>query len=54
MLCIKIFLSPIFITPNRTHPTLAHLVEHLTVVVYQIVFGSNQMVAGSIPASRNF
>jgi hypothetical protein len=32
-----------------TEPTLAHLVEHLTVVVKRC----HQRVAGSIPASRN-
>jgi len=31
-------------------PTLAQLVEHMTVVVSYI--NSNHMVAGSIPASR--
>ena len=45
--------------PYKKHnPGLAHLVEHLTVVVSKIIhtyFGvfSYQMVAGSIPAIRN-
>ena len=34
-------------------PSLAQLVEHLTVVVIRIAFG-NQNVAGSIPAARIF
>ena len=35
-------------------PTLAHLAEHLTVVVSNFIWRSYQRVAGSIPASRKF
>ena len=48
MLCIKIFLSPIFITPNRTNNLrLAQLVERSTVAVSKY-----RTVNGSIPLAE--